>query len=343
MAVKRDGRALSHEVSEEIRRLAVERVRLGEDASSVMSSYGMCRTTIYKWMRAVAKAGVGALTKRKHPGPKSKLAEKQKLAVARWMNGKDPRQFGFDFGLWTRKIVCSLIKKTFDIDLGVTAAGRLLAELGITPQKPLRRAYERDPVAVAQWKEVDYPALVSRARRRGAEIFFLDETGLRSDSTLGRTWAPRGETPVLRTSGRRQSVNVISAVNAKGAFWYELYAGNLNAGRFVEFLTHLIKGRRKPVFLVLDSHPSHKAKMVAAYIQGMKGKLELHFLPGYAPDVNPDEFVWKHLKTEGVSKRPLMQGESLAERVALDLQTIQEDRALVRTFFQAESVAYTVD
>ena len=143
--------------------------------------------------------GEKALKARKSPGPKPKLTDRQKRQVFRWMNGKDPRQYGFDFGLWTRKIVQSLVGERFGLDLGVTAVGRLLAELEITPQKPLRRAYERDPKAIAKWMEENYPRLRARARRRGAKIFFLDEAGIRSDSVLGRTWAPKGQTPAVET------------------------------------------------------------------------------------------------------------------------------------------------
>ena len=163
--------------------------------------------------------GEKALASRKAPGPTPKLTPRQKQQVLRWINGKDPRQYGFDFGLWTRKIVQLLVRERFGIALSVTAVGRMLAELEITPQKPLRRAYERDPVAIAKWMEEDYPRLWARARRRGAKIFFLDEAGIRSDSVLGRTWAPKGQTPEVPTSGRRQAVNAISAVNARGEFW----------------------------------------------------------------------------------------------------------------------------
>jgi len=319
-----DGRTLSHETSETIRRLAVQRVKEGEVPSSVIRSYGLCRTTIYKWLRAERRGGAGALMARKHPGRKPALAPRQKLQVRRWINGKDPRQYGFDFGLWTRQIVAALIAQKFGVRLGVTAVGRLLAELDITPQKPLRRAYERDPAAIKRWTTTVFPRLRARAKRVGAKIFFLDEAGVRSDQVLGRTWGLRGQTPEVPTSGRRQSVSAISAVNARGAFWYEIYTERLNAPRFVELLTHI-------------------AKVVAQYVQQLAGRLELHFLPGYAPELNPDEFVWNHLKRQGVSKTPLRRDESLRSRVQSDLAALQSRPALVRSFFHAPSVAYTRD
>src|SRR5437867_8839377 len=242
-----DGRTLSHETSETIRRLAVRRVNDGAAPSEVIKSYGLCRTTIYKWLTAERRGGVAALTARKHPGRKPALAPRQKLQVRRWINGKDPRQYGFDFGLWTRQIVAALIAQKFGVPLGVTAVGRLLAELDITPQKPLRRAYERDPAAIACWTTAVFPRLRARAKRLGAKIFFLDEAGVRSDQVLGRTWGLRGQTPEVRTSCRRQRVSAISAVNARGAFWYEIYTERLNALRFVALLRHCTRGGQRPV------------------------------------------------------------------------------------------------
>lgn len=338
-----DGRTLSHETSETIRLLAVRRVKEGETPSRVIQSFGLCRTTIYKWMKAEKRGGETALKARKHPGRTPALAPRQKLQVRRWITGKDPRQYGFDFGLWTRQIVAALIEQRFEVRMGVTAVGRLLAELDITPQKPLRRAYERDPAAIERWKTVVFPRLRARAKRVGATIFFLDEAGVRSDQVLGRTWGLRGQTPEVQTSGRRQSVSAISAVTARGGFWYEIYTERLNASRFVALLTHFMRGRKRPVFLVLDGHPAHSATLVAQYVQRLAGRLELHFLPGYAPELNPDEFVWNHLKRQGVSKTPLRRDESLRSRVQSDLANIHSQPALVRSFFHAPSVAYTRD
>jgi Transposase and inactivated derivatives len=338
-----DGRTLSHETSETIRRLAVRRVKEGERPSRVIESYGLCRTTIYKWLRAARRGGEAALKAHKHPGRTPTLTVRQKLQVRGWINGKDPRQYGFDFGLWTRQIVAALIEQKFGVRIGVTAVGRLLAELDITPQKPLRRAYERDPAAIKRWTTEVFPGLRARAKRVGAKIFFLDEAGVRSDQVLGRTWGLRGKTPEVATSGRRQSVSAISAVNTRGGFWYEIYTERLNASRFLELLKHFMRGRKGPVLLVLDGHPAHIAKAVAQYVQSLKGRLELHFLPGYAPELNPDEFVWNHLKGQGVSKKPLRRDESLRSRVQTDLAAIKSRPALVRSFFHAPSVAYTRD
>jgi len=344
MSPKIDGRTLDHKTLEHLRKLAVKRVvEGGELPSAVIDSFGFCRTTIYRWLREHEEGGVDALDQRVAEGPKPKLDEKQRARVRCWILGKDPRQYGFDFGLWTRKIVQALILDRMKIDLGVTAVGRLLAGLEITPQKPLRRAYERDPEAVRKWKELIYPGLKARARTEKASIFFSDEAGFQSDPPLGKTYGLKGHTPVVLTSGQRQSINVISAINASGAFWAMTYDGKLNAESFVLFMKNFMKGRKSRVFLVVDGHPAHRAKCVQKFIASLKGRLELHFLPPYAPDLNPDEFVWHYMKQNGVSKKPLKKNESLRRRVEEDLRAIHADSQVIRSFFEAASVAYATD
>src|ERR1039457_3725389 len=284
--MKRDGRSLEHNTLAELRQMAIQRVvEDGAKPSDIAAEYGFCRNYLYPWLKKFREEGWEALAESIAEGPTPKLNEKQRQQVRRWIIGKDPRQYGFAFGLWSRRIVQALIQERMGVALGLTAVGRLLASLDITPQKPLRRAYERDPKAVKLWLEETYPKLKRRARRLGAKIFFLDEAGFQSDPPLGRTYGLKGETPVVVTSGQRQSINAISAVSAKGGFWYNVYAGKLNAARFVEFLQDFMKGRRERVLLVVDGHPSHKAKKVAAYVKSLGGKLELHFLPPYAPDL----------------------------------------------------------
>jgi transposase len=342
--MKVDGRTLDHKTLEHLRITAVRRVvEDGEAPGEVMRSMGLCRTTIYPWLRSYEADGLAALAEKIARGREPKLTDRQQQQVKRWMVGKDPRQYGFDYGLWTRRIVQNLIERKFGIHLGWTAVGRLLARLEITPQKPLRRAYERDPERIQQWLDGDYPKLRRRAKKYGAKIYFLDEAGFDSDPVLGRTYGLKGHTPVVTTSGQRQSINAISAVNAKGEFWYNVYSGKLNAERFVEFLRDFMSRRRERVFLVVDGHPSHKAKKVQAYVASLAGRLELHFLPPYAPDLNPDEFVWSYAKTNGVSKKPLRKNESLRERVETDLEAVRRDKRLVRSFFCAESVVYAKD
>jgi len=342
--MKIDGRTMDHKALEQIRILAVKRVvEDGESPSEVMKSFGLCRTTLYPWLRDFQDKGLEALAERIAQGPEPLLSEKQRQQVRKWILGKDPRQYGFDFALWTRRIVQALIKERMGIECGLTAVGRLLASLNITPQKPLRRAYERDPEAVALWEKETYPALKKRAKRLGARIFFSDEAGFQSDPVLGRTYGLKGQTPIVTTSGQRQSLNVISAVNARGEFWAVTYTGKLNAESFMVFLQNFVESQPGKIFLVVDGHPAHKANAVKHYIKSLKGRLELYFLPPYAPDLNPDEFVWSYMKNNGVSKKPLKKNESLQSRIDEDLNGIKENRKLVKSFFGATSVAYATD
>jgi len=342
--IRIDGRTLDHKALEHIRKLAVKRVvEGGETPSEVMKALGLCRTAIYPWLRKFKKQGWEGLVERIAQGPEPKLTEKQRQQVRRWILGKDPRQYGFDFALWTRRIVQELLHEKMGIELGLTAIGRLLAGLDITPQKPLRRAYERDPKAVALWLQKTYPDLKRRAKRQGAKIFFLDEAGFQSDPPLGRTYGLKGRTPVVKTSGQRQSINVISAVNARGEFWAATYTGKLNAEAFVAFLKNFMQGRAGRIILVIDGHPAHKAKLVERYVESLQGRLELVSLPTYAPDLNPDEFVWSHMKKNGVSKKPLKKNESLRDRVEEDILNIHGNPELVRSFFCADSVVYAKD
>jgi transposase len=343
--MKRDGRKLDHATLEEFRLLALRRVREGEKPSAVVKSLGMNRTSIYRWLKAAAGRGKGerALAARPATGRPTKLTPTQQAQVFRWINGKDPRQYGLDFGLWTRQITATLIEQKFGVNLGLTAVGRLLARLGLTPQKPLQRAYQRDPQAIERWQRETYPGIAAAARQSGADVYFWDESGFRADTVHGKTWAPKGKTPVVQRPGQRQSISAASAVNAKGGFWFATYQGALNAELFIELLKKMMKGRVKPVHLVVDGLPAHKKLNVREYIASTQGKLTMHVLPGYAPDLNPDELVWSHVKRTGVARNPLRAGEKLELRIEKQLHDVQKNRRLVRSFFSTPSVAYISD
>ena len=343
--MKRDGRTLDHGTLETIRLMAIEQVRDGEAPSAVIAAYGFSRTTIYRWLKAAAKPGVGlrALRARRASGRPRSLTPRQEGQVFRWINGKDPRQYGMDFGLWTRSVVAELIDRKFGIRLGLTAVGALLAKLGLTPQKPLQRAYQRDPEAIERWQRETYPAIARQAKAAGGDVFFWDESGFRADAVHGRTWGVRGQTPVVERPGQRQSISAASAVNAKGGFWYCTYEGGLTAEVFVSLLRMMMRHRPKPVHLVVDGLPAHKTKLVKDYVQSTQGRLTLHILPGYAPELNPDEAVWSHMKRTGVARAPLRKGERLRDKIDAQLAAIKAAPKLIRSFFRAPSVAYVTD
>ena len=343
--MKRDGRSFDHRTLEAIRLMAVERVRGGERPSSVVASFGFHRTTIYKWLKTASKPGMGlkALHATPATGRPRSLTPRQEQQVFRWINGRDPRQYGLDFGLWTRSVVADLIERKFNIRLGVTAVGALLAKLGLTPQKPLQRAYQRDPEAIEAWRRERFPAIARQAKASGGEVYFWDESGFRADTVHGKTWGKKGETPVVERPGQRQSISAASAVNARGAFWYCTYHGGLTAELFVTLLRRMMRRRSKPVHLVVDGLPAHKTALVKAYVASTNGMLTLHFLPGYAPELNPDELVWSHMKRTGVARAPLRRGERLQEKIEGQLGDIKRMPRLIRSFFKAPSVSYITD
>lgn len=338
--MKNDARKLSTENKHLLRKIAVQRVLDGEIAAEVARSYGLGDRTIYKWIRQYREGGFEALNPIARTGRNRILSEIEAQEVKRWILGGDPRQYGFDFGLWTRQIVANLIADRFGVEMSLTAVGDLLHRLDLTPQKPLRRAYERDDEAIENWKANTYPEIQKSAKNKGAEIFWLDEASIRSDDPLQRTWGLKGQTPVVKTSGQRQRINAISAMSNSGGFWYHVYSGNFNSDKFIECIEDFLKGRRRPVVLILDGHPVHKSAKVKKFVEQLNGKLEIHLLPPYAPDLNPDELVWNQMRNIGTSKKPLKKGESLKERAIADLETIKQNKNLVKSFFMEAHVFF---
>jgi len=338
--MKKDARKYSTEEQHLIRKLAIQRVLGGEPVALVTQSFGLGDKTIYRWLKMYKDGGFEALAPKARTGRNRKLDPLEEEEVKRWVVGGDPRQYGFDFGLWTRQIVCDLIWDRFGVEMSVTAVGNLLHRLGLTPQRPLRRAYERDDEQIQEWKAEIYPAIQRSAKRDGAEIFWLDEATIRSDDPLMRTWGLKGQTPVVPTSGQRQSINAISAISNKGGFWYHVFTGKFNGDVFIECLQDLLENRKRPVYLIVDGHPVHKSKKVEQFLETMKGRIKLFILPPYAPDLNPDELVWNHIRQNGTARTPLKKGESLLERTFIDLELIRQNKELIKSFFRNESVSF---
>jgi transposase len=338
--MKYDARKITTEEQHLIRKLAVQRVLAGESAADVTRSFGLGEKTIFTWLKVAREQGLIALAPKARTGRNRMLSPLEEEEVKHWIIGGDPRQHGFDFGLWTRHIVADLIDEKFGIEMSLSGVGKLLRRLGLTPQKPLRRAYERDEKAVTEWVEQIYPRVKIIAKKRGAEIFWLDEASIRSDDPLQRTWGEKGKTPVVNTSGQRQSINAISALSNKGGFWYHVYTGKFTADKCVECFQRFLRNRKSPIILIVDGHPVHKSKKVMDYIESMEGKIEIVFLPPYAPDLNPDELVWNQMRNVGTSKKPLKKGESLMNRAILDLEGIKQNKKLVRSFFEEQTVSF---
>jgi transposase len=343
--MKKDGRSHSHETLEEFRMLGIERIKKGESPGAVAESYGMHRSWGYRIAKLAAGRGRGkrALKSTLCTGRPPKLTPAQEREVFRCMDGKHPHQYGFDFALWSRAIVAAFVLERFDVVLSVTSVGTMLKRLGLTVQKPLKRAYQRNPEAIAQWTDETFPSIAAQAKSDNADIYFWDESGFRADSVYGKTWALKGQTPVVQVPGQRQSISAASAVNSKGGFWFATYQGAMDGEVFVELLQKMMHKRKKPVHLVVDGLPAHKRLIVKEYVQSTNGKLTMHFLPGYAPDLNPDELVWSHTKRSAAKRGPLKSGEKLQTRVDEELTKVKENPALVRQFFKHPTVSYISD
>lgn len=258
----------------------------------------------------------------------------------RTITGKSPLQFRFEFALWTREMIRVLLREEFQLSLSLASVGRLLRQLGLSCQRPLFRALEQDPQRVRQWLEQEYPAIREKARLAGADIYFGDEAGVRSDHHAGTTWGVKGKTPVVRTTGQRSAVNMISAVSARGKLRFMLAKGRVNGTVFVEFLQRLMHHAPRPIFLILDGGSYHRSRLVRDYVASLDGKLQLFFLPPYSPELNPDEQVWNYVKHHGVAKAALRGAKELKKYVKARLQSLQRLPWTIRMFFLTPDTQY---
>lgn len=340
---KRDGRALRRGTQEEIRIRAVQQVEAGESPEAVIRALGYGRTVIYNWLAQYREGGLEALRAKPVRGRPTKLDGRQLRWIYTTVAGKNPLQMRFEFALWTRAMIRDLIRERFDVRLSEVSVGRLLKKLGLSPQKPLRRAYQQDPKAVEQWREKEFPRIRALAKKKGAVLFFADEAGVRSDFHAGTTWAPRGETPVVPATGARFGINLMSAISPRGELRFMIVEGRVNAQRFIEFLCRLMHGVEQPIFLIVDGHPSHRARKTLEFVQSTKGRLRLFFLPPYSPELNADELVWNHLKTHGVGRRLVRARDELKALAISHLRSLQRKPARLRAFFQERHVRYAAE
>ena len=296
----------------------------GESQVSVARTLGVTPDAVCRWVRKVRAGGVGALAARRAPGRKPALTEKQEARLFKLVAEKTPRQLTFSFALWTIPLVGQLVERLFGVALHKSTLGRLLKRLGFSPQRPRRRAFERDEAACQEWTTQTFPRILKDVRRLRGMLLFLDECGVHENGPLARTWAPRGKRPVVRASGKRTRINVISAVSPRGRLWFRCFRGNLNGARFIGFLRDLLHDIPGRITLVLDRHPAHVAAMTRRFLQ-VAPRLTIHYLPAYAPDLNPDEYVWGKLKGH-FRRTPLAIGESLDDVVSKRMTALAEDR-----------------
>lgn len=335
-----DGRKLSHDTLEELRIRAVRAVEASESQEQVVAALGFSRPRIYEWLASYREGGIEALRARPIPGRPSRLDAKALCWIYDSVTTHNPMQMKFEFALWTRDMVRELIRERFNIRLSEVSVGRLLLKLGLSPQRPLTRAYQRDPALVEAWLRDQFPAIQKEGKRVGASIFFADEASVRSDYHSGTTWAPVGQTPVIERTGARHSLNMISAVSPRGELRFMCHEGKFNATLFVEFMQRLLLNRRTPIFLIVDGHPVHRAGAVKKFLADHHHRIHLFRLPSYRPDLNPDELVWAHLKHHKMGKVAITGPDKMKQQVMSFLRSLQKTPALVRAMFQHPSVRY---
>ena len=303
--------------------------------------FGVSRQSVNGWNRRQRDGGLWALRARPRGRPQVlALKPYQAATVVRLITDRCPDQLKLPFILWTREAVRDLIARKFGAHLSIWTVGRYLARWGFTPQKPLRRAYEQDPAAVRRWLRREYPAIRALARRERAEIHWGDETGMRSDHQAGTSYGRRGRTPVIPGTGKRFRCNMLSTITNRGKLAFMVFRGRFTAIVFIGFLSRLVRQRHRKVFVIVDRHPVHLAEDVARWVRRRKRWIRLYFLPGYSPQLNPDELLNQDVKTNAVGRqRPRTQWE-LVGNIRRFLWSTQHRPQKVKSYFHAPLVRY---
>ena len=338
-----DARTLAPAAQAHIRRLAVKAVRAGRTQTEAAKTYGVSLRAVNKWVAIDKVGGLRALKPKRRgrrlgQGGRLRVAHAQRIRSL--IVGQMPDQLTLPFYLWTRAAVASLIAREYGIAVSLVTVGRYLRAWGLSPQKPVRRAYERNEAAIARWLKREYPAIARQAKREHAGIYWGDEMGLRSDHVTGTSDAPVGRTPVVRATGQRFGCNMISAITNKGALAFMVFQGKFKAPVFVAFLQRLLKQVVGKIYLIVDGHPVHKSRKATHVAATHSSRLRLIRLPGYCPELNPDEWLNQDVKTNGLGKsRPTNRTELMAI-VRSHLYRRQKQPQVIANLFREQHVRY---
>jgi len=341
--MKDDARKLSAAAQEERRRQAVRLWKKGMPRAEIGEQVGAHVLTVGNWIRVYQSGGWAALKSKPKGRPEGSgrsLDPSQELQIQRLLVDKTPDQLKLRYALWTREAVQQLIGAETGIKLTTRAVGNYLKRWGFTVQKPKKRAYEQRPAEVQKWLQEEYPAIKARAKEEGAEIYWGDETGLRSDSQHVRGYAPKGQTPVVRITTRRDSINMISAVTNQGKVRFRLFEGTMNSDLLIDFLKRLIKDVDRKVYLVLDNLRVHHSKPVKRWLEDHDEHIEVFYLPSYSPELNPDEYLNCDLKAGVHGGLPARSKKELKKNTISHMRMLQKQPARVRKYFEAEPIRY---
>jgi len=345
MKIERDARSLSSEAQETIRKLGVEAVCSGMTQVEAGHRFKVARGTVAMWMKHYREGGLSCLSRKRkgRPGGKYRLGASQEGMIIKLITDRTPDQLKLPFMLWTREAVQSLIRGRFGVEVSLMTAGRWLKRWGFTPQKPVRRAFEQDPEAIKAWLDQEYPRIRAAAKREGAEIHWGDEMGLRSDHQSGRSYGLKGQTPVISGTGQRFGCQMISSLTNRGTLRFMVFKGKFQAGVFLKFLVRLVRSCQVKIYLIVDGHPVHKSRRVKRWLSERKNKLLLFYLPAYAPELNPDEYLNHDVKANSVGRRRASDQKDLMANVRGYLRSTQKQPAVVKRFFHAEPVRYAME
>ena len=340
----RDFRSIGRAAQEELRRRAlVLVVQQGLSQAEAAQLVGVQRQTVNIWLQRYRAQGDDGVLDGRRVSPrrgKGVLTAGEAGQVQGWIRDRTPDQLKLPFALWTSRAVRDLIALRCAKTLGLSTVQLYLRRWGMTPQKPLARARERQPAAVAAWLETAYPALAKRAKAEGAAIYWGDETGISNQDQTGRSYAPKGQTPVVVRTARRVTQSMISAVNNRGLMRFMFYDGALNAERFIAFLRRLCKDAGQKVFLIVDNLKVHHAKLVSAWVDSHAHEIELFYLPAYAPDHNPDEYLNNDLKQKLRQQPQPATRDQLIKSTRAVLRAIQRSPQRIQAYFKPPAVRY---
>jgi len=346
MEKKKDARQLSPSAQAAIRKQVVEFLKKkkkgnGHTQQKASELFGLSLSAVKQIWKKYKQQGLRGIEEKKRgvQGGK-KINGKQSAEVRNLIKVKLPDQLKLPFGLWTREAVQKLIKDKFGIELSRWQVGRYLKVWGYTPQKPISKAFEQKPEKVKQWLEKEYPKIKKKAKKENAIIYFGDETGMRSDHQAGRSYAPKGETPVIKRTGQRFSLNMISAISNQGYLQFMIIDGRFNSEVFELFLKQMIKHSRRKIIFITDGHPAHKTIKLNEWLAENKNKIEVFFLPPYSPELNPQEYVNQDVKTNIIGKRRPINKPQMKKNVTDFMNKRRKDKKQVRKYFHVKHVKY---
>lgn len=340
--MKQDTRTLTSAAQEAIRLRVAQAVLDGMSQAEAARVFGVARQSVNRWMGQVRRHGLKALNaqKRGRPAGTSRLQGWQAGVIVTLITDRHPEQLKLPFVLWTRAAVQELIAERFGLWLSLSTVGRHLKRWGFTPQKPVRRAWEQNPEAVDHWLRRDYPRIKRQAKREGAEIHWGDEMGMRSDHQAGRSYSPKGQTPVIRGTGQRFSCHMISTVTNRGTLRFMVFKKRFTTDVFLQFLKRLIRGAQQKIYLIVDGHPVHKSRAARRWLAEHDQQIRLFFLPPYSPELNPDELLNNDVKTNAIGRRrPATKDEMIAD-VRSYLQSTRQRPDIVMNYFHEKHVRY---